>query len=50
MGDPGDQLTGERVLVLAPTAKDAAFCRAILAEAGVGCMVCADLALSLIHI
>jgi signal transduction histidine kinase len=44
MGDPGDQLAGERVLVLAPTAKDAAFCRAILAEAGVGCAVCPDLA------
>ena len=33
----------ERVLVLAPTAADAAFCRRLLAEAGLDCHVCADL-------
>ena len=32
-----------RVLVLAPTAKDAALSRVILAEAGVACVACADL-------
>ncbi|HEY6820564.1 MAG TPA: ATP-binding protein [Burkholderiales bacterium] len=33
----------ERVLVLAPTARDAALCEAILAEAGVACLACRDL-------
>ena len=33
----------ERVLVLAPTARDASLCEAILAEAGVACLICPDL-------
>jgi PAS domain S-box-containing protein len=40
MTEPSAQ---ERVLVLAPTAADAAFCRRLLAEAGMDCQVCADL-------
>jgi signal transduction histidine kinase len=38
-----DSSAEERVLVLAPTAADAAFCRRLLAEAGLDCHVCADL-------
>ncbi|HYQ90648.1 MAG TPA: hypothetical protein VES89_00885, partial [Candidatus Competibacteraceae bacterium] len=36
-------LDSERVLVLAPTAADAALTRSILAEAGLACHLCADL-------
>ena len=34
----------ETVLILAPTAKDAALCRAVLAEAGLDCVVSRDMA------
>jgi len=37
-------LRDEAVLILAPTAKDAALCRKILEEAGVECALCADVA------
>lgn len=33
----------ERLIVLAPTKKDAAACRAILGEAGIACTICPDL-------
>ena len=33
----------ERVLVMAPTSRDAALCRAILSEAGLACHVCIDI-------
>jgi PAS domain S-box-containing protein len=38
-----EAIAKERVLVLAPTAADAAFCRRLLAEAGMACHVCANL-------
>lgn len=33
----------QRIVVLAPTKKDAAACRAILGEAGIACTICSDL-------
>jgi len=44
MNDPQGHPAEERVLVLAPTARDGALCRAILTEAGMACAPCADLA------
>ncbi len=37
-GHPAD----ERVLILAPTARDAAFSRAVLSKAALACLVCPD--------
>src|SRR5579871_6207249 len=44
MTDPQGHPAEERVLVLAPTARDGALCRAILTDAGMACVPCADLA------
>ena len=44
MTDGGPDDLGERVLVLAPTARDAAASRDLLAGAGVGCLLCATIA------
>jgi signal transduction histidine kinase len=44
MRQPSDQPHEERVLVLAPTPADAVVTRTLLAEAGLACHVCADLA------
>ncbi len=42
MPEPASRSLEERVLVLAPTAKDARFCQAILSEAGMLCRSRAD--------
>src|SRR3954469_15904863 len=44
MSDPGGPAAEGRVLVLAPTAKDARLCCGILAEAGVAGAACPDVA------
>ena len=41
--DPSAPPREEAVLVLAPTARDGALCRAVLTEAGVDCEICADI-------
>ena len=44
MNEADGPLLEERVLVLAPTPKDAARSRALLTEAGLACALCDDLA------
>ena len=44
MQDAERGLREEAVLILAPTAKDAALSRKILEEGGVECALCADVA------
>ncbi|MFN8473655.1 MAG: PAS domain S-box protein [Anaerolineae bacterium] len=44
MTRPDDHSLEERVLVVAPTAGDAAVSRSVLAEAGMVCCICADIA------
>ena len=43
-GKPDPRFRDESVLLLAPTAKDAALCRGILGEAGIECAQCRDIA------
>ncbi|HYD56830.1 MAG TPA: ATP-binding protein [Burkholderiales bacterium] len=39
-----ERFRDESVLLLAPTSKDAVLCRGILAEAGIDCVICRDMA------
>ena len=43
VSDPGPERLERRVLVLAPTGKDATLTRAVLGEAGIDCEICGDL-------
>jgi signal transduction histidine kinase len=44
LGDADGGFREEAVLILAPTAKDAAVCRKVLEEAGVDCVICRSVA------